>query len=57
MNIPYVSLTLARQYVTVLVRGPRVTAALGAGSTTPPSEPSPGHPLGSNTEATSRQPA
>lgn len=38
MNIPYISLTLARQYVTELVRSPRAAASLGANNAAPPSE-------------------
>ncbi len=53
MNIPYVSLTLARQYVTVLVRSPRVRASLGAGSTTSPGEPPSERAEASNARAVS----
>jgi hypothetical protein len=54
MNIPYVSLTLARQYVTELVRSPRATSSLGARNTTPPSESPVDRPSASNAGTPSR---
>ncbi len=57
MNIPYLSLTLARRYVTEIVRSPRVTASLSASSSRPTGLGGSTKPTPSTPVAVRQQPA